>query len=224
MLTVYQTPPPEIQPELRGVHLQPYSVIQPSLSALSTNLRGEMRMFAWKIFLCSSSWTGRVGRMAKEELRLCHDKPKQARIQMLSNKRSWSLLIFSALWSKPSLTRDHHAKKEETLQCPVLAESVYLSWGSLGEKKGFQKDSGEEKCSSELWGAQVVVTQGDGAARLIWKVGGKCYQLLEWGILFWKHFSTWSIQNQIRKGGGQNEDVDEDVPAGTSYAWKKVLR
>ena len=112
----------DIQQELMGVHLQLYSVIQPYLSAPSTDLQGEMHELAQKIFLCNSSWTGRVGRRDKEELKLCHEEPKQAKIQMLISKHSWRLLIFSALWSKPSLTRDHCAKEEDILPSPVLAE------------------------------------------------------------------------------------------------------
>lgn len=91
----------DIQQELKGVHLQPYSVIQPSLSAPSPHLQGEMYKFARKISPYSSSWTGRVGRRDKV-LRLCHEELKQAKILILSSKHSWMLLILSALWSKPS--------------------------------------------------------------------------------------------------------------------------
>lgn len=64
----------DIPRELMGVHLQPYSVIQPSLSALSTNLQGEMHKFAGKRFLCISSAAaaGRVGTRDRQELSLCH--------------------------------------------------------------------------------------------------------------------------------------------------------
>lgn len=140
----------DIQQELMGVHLQPYSVIQPSLSAPSTNLQGEMQKFAWKIFLCSSSWTDRVGRRDKEELRLCHEEPKQAKIQTLSSKHSWRLLIFSSLRPNPSLTRDHPTKEEEILPPPELAESVGLSQGLLAQQWA---DRGQkERISEGLWG------------------------------------------------------------------------
>jgi len=73
--------------------------------------------------------------------------------------------------------------------------SLEDSWHSSQVIQGKKKDWGGA-CSSELRGAQVAVTQGDGAPSLTGKMDVKCSQLWEWGILFWEYFSAWSIQSQ----------------------------